>query len=89
MSKIKTQIGTSVTADFEESSWTFEMPEDFTMSAGKFAILPVDKYNDLIEALHEISKGEGAYNEDRLEHANNTIENMKSIANETLENHNS
>ena len=89
MSKIKTQIGTSVTADFEESTWTFEMPEDFTMSAGKFAILPVDKYNALIEALHEISKGEGAYNEDRLEHANNTIENMKSIAVKAIKSHKS
>ena len=87
MSKLKTQIGTSVTADFEESTWTFEMPEGFTMSAGQFAIMPVDKHSALIKGLHEISKGEGAYNEDRLEHANNTIENLKSIANETLENH--
>lgn len=89
MSIIKTQIGTSVAADFEESTWTFEMPEGFSMSAGTFAILPVDKYNALIEALEEISKGEGAYNEDKFEHANNTIENMKSIATETLKNHKS
>ena len=85
----KTQIGTSVAADFEENSWTFEMPEGFTMCAGQFAILPIDKYNALMEALKEISKGEGAYNEDKLEHANNTIENMKSIATEALKNHKS
>lgn len=89
MSITKTQIGTSITADFEENSWTFEMSEGFSMSAGQFAILPTNRYNALIEALEEISRGEGAYNEDRLEHANNTIENVKSIAIETLKNHKS
>lgn len=34
----------------------------------------------LKEALLEISKGEGAYDMDRLKHASNTIETMKQIA---------
>lgn len=35
---------------------------------------------DLLEALKEISKGEGAFSLDHLTHACNTIESMKSIA---------
>lgn len=38
----------------------------------------------LREALKEIQKGEGAYSTDQLEHAGNTIENMKNIAREAL-----
>ena len=37
-----------------------------------------------IEALIEIEKGEGRYSMDQLIHANNTIENMKSIARAAL-----
>lgn len=37
------------------------------------------------KALEEIRKGEGPYHLDPSEHANNTIENMKSIATEALE----
>ncbi len=44
-----------------------------------------DVNTDLLEALTEILKGEGAYDTDRFEHANNTIENMKSIAKEAIE----
>lgn len=40
--------------------------------------------NKLLEALKEISKGEGAFDVDQLEHASNCIENMKSIANEAI-----
>lgn len=40
--------------------------------------------NPLREALKEIAKGEGAYSHDQLEHATNTIRNMKEIANEAL-----
>lgn len=35
---------------------------------------------DLLEALEEIAQGMGAYNVDPLEHANNVIEEAKSIA---------
>ena len=39
---------------------------------------------ELLEALIEIAKGEGAFDFDRLIHANNTIENMKSIAQKAI-----
>ena len=35
---------------------------------------------DLLEALNEIAKGEGAYSRDPLTHAGNTITSMKNIA---------
>ena len=38
----------------------------------------------LLEALKEIAKGEGKYNRDPLQHAENTIENMKTIANKAI-----
>ena len=38
----------------------------------------------LMEALKEISKGEGAYDLDRAQHAWNTIVNMKNIAQQAL-----
>ena len=46
--KLKTQIGTSISADFGDSTWTFEMDNEFTMKAGTFAIVPIDEYNSLI-----------------------------------------
>ena len=39
---------------------------------------------ELLEALKEITKGEGRFDMDRLIHASNTIEDMKSIANEAI-----
>ena len=41
----------------------------------------------LVDALEEIQKGEGEFSLDHLTHANNTIENMKSIAKKALENY--
>ncbi len=43
------------------------------------------KKKRLIELLEEIIEGKGAYSLDRLEHASNTIKNMKSLAKEALE----
>jgi hypothetical protein len=37
-----------------------------------------------IEALKEIAKGEGRYDMDKLKHAENTIEDMKQIANDII-----
>lgn len=54
MSKLKTQFGTALTADFQENTWTFLMPDNFKVSAGEFAILPKDKYNELLVALSRI-----------------------------------
>lgn len=45
-----------------------------------------NSYDQLINALQEITKGEGAYNPDQLKHASNCIENMKSIAIKVLKN---
>lgn len=42
-------------------------------------------HDEMLEALTEISKGEGAYDMDKLKHASNTIENIKSIANNIIE----
>ena len=39
---------------------------------------------DLLAALREIAKGEGAFSLDPLTFANNTIENMKEIANTAI-----
>jgi len=35
---------------------------------------------DLLEALREIAKGEGRYSRDPLEHASNTVDDMKALA---------
>jgi len=42
------QFGKSAGADFEERTWTFEMPDNFEVVAGDFAIVPIDTYNKLI-----------------------------------------
>ena len=39
---------------------------------------------ELLEALMEIAKGEGAFSLDQFTFANNTIENMKDIANTAI-----
>ena len=44
----------------------------------------VEQNKQLAEALREIAKGEGAYSMDRLEHASNTIDNMKQLAEAAL-----
>ena len=60
MSILKTQFGTAVTADFEELTWTFEMPKEYEVSAGEFAIVPKEKYDKLIEMFNRILKIENA-----------------------------
>lgn len=51
MSKLKTQIGESLTADFEEQTWTFEMDENFNITSGEFAIIPKEDYDKLFQIL--------------------------------------
>jgi len=41
--------------------------------------------DEVVKLLKEIAKGEGAYSRDVLKHAENTIENMKLLANKALE----
>lgn len=54
MENITTQFGESLMADFEENTWTFELPEGFKVKAGSFAIVPEDQYEKLITALRGI-----------------------------------
>ena len=44
----------------------------------------VNTYPQLVEALKEIAKGEGRFSRDPLEHAANTIEDMKQLALQAL-----
>ena len=55
MSILKTQFGESLTADFQENTWTFEMPTDFKVFAGDFAIVPKENFLELVKALKGIS----------------------------------
>ena len=50
MKTIKTQFGTSISADFDEQTWTFKIPEDFSVSAGEFAIIDKATYEELIRS---------------------------------------
>lgn len=45
------QFGTSATGDFELSTWTFEMPEDFKIWAGEFVIIPKEDYIKLTKQI--------------------------------------
>ena len=54
MSKLKTQFADSLTSDFEENTWTFELDRDFSVSAGEFAIIPKDKFDRILKALSQI-----------------------------------
>lgn len=49
-----TQFGESLTGDFEEKTWTFEMPEDFTLKAGEFAIVPKAEYEAMVEFMNQL-----------------------------------
>ena len=55
MSKLKTQFGTAVTADFEENTWTFEMDKNFKVTAGKFAIVDKILYDQLIQSVEDLA----------------------------------
>ena len=46
--KMVPQLAVSNTADLEEHTWTFDMKEDFSVSAGEFVIIPKDIYEEII-----------------------------------------
>lgn len=49
---MKTQIGISATADFEENTWTFEMTESLmNVTAGKFAIVDLEDYENALQKI--------------------------------------
>ena len=49
-----------------------------------FIVRAVNAHEELVEALREIAKGAGPYSQDQLEHATNTIQAMKDLANEAI-----
>jgi hypothetical protein len=52
MSKpLPVQFGTADSADFEAMTWTFQMPEGYRVFAGPVAIVPIETYRELLEAL--------------------------------------
>lgn len=52
MSKLPLQRGTSQISDFDENTWTFEMPETFRVTAGRFVIIPEDKFEIFEKGLY-------------------------------------
>jgi hypothetical protein len=50
MKTVATQFGISTTADFEEMTWTFEMPENFKVWPGEFAIVDKPVYDELLQS---------------------------------------
>lgn len=59
--KLKTQLATSLTSDFQENTWTFELDKDFKVMAGDFAILPRESYEKLIIAMKGIVNSMSAH----------------------------
>jgi hypothetical protein len=55
---MNTQFGESLDADFQENTWTFEMPVPFSVCAGEFAIVPRAEYDALIERAKPSFNGE-------------------------------
>lgn len=53
MRTIKTQFGIAATADFEENTWTFEMPDKYEVCAGTFAIVDKPIYDEMLSALKD------------------------------------
>jgi len=44
MKTSKVQFGQAATADFEENTYTFEMDGEFEVRAGKYAIVPIETW---------------------------------------------
>jgi hypothetical protein len=62
---MRIQTGRSAEADFEEKTWTFEMPDGYSVCAGKFAIVPIDEYNKFNEGFLEYINKSGIPAKDR------------------------
>lgn len=50
----KIQKAKSLTGDFENNTWTFEMTDDYEISGGHFRIVPEKKYLEIISDLKGI-----------------------------------
>lgn len=51
-----TQIGQSITCDFQENTWTFEMPKKFAWTGGKFAIVPNEDFEEMKNDIVKLRK---------------------------------
>jgi hypothetical protein len=54
MKTVETQFGKSSSGDFEECSWTFQMPVSFRLWAGDFAIVDKILYDQLIKSVEDL-----------------------------------
>jgi hypothetical protein len=52
---IKTQLGISAAADFEALTWTFQMPEKYSVVAGEFAIVDKILYDQLMQTVEDLA----------------------------------
>ena len=50
-----TQFGIAQTADFEERTWTFLMPEGFYVASGEFAIVPKSTWVQILKEFAELT----------------------------------
>ena len=53
MYTLKTQIGKSHSADFEDRTWTFLMPEGFHVAVGEFVIVDKPVWDEIQIKLKE------------------------------------
>lgn len=51
---IHTQFGISATADFEENTWTFVMPNKYAVCAGEFALVDKELYDALMKSISDL-----------------------------------
>jgi hypothetical protein len=52
---IHTQFGVSATADFEKNTWTFEMPNKYSVFAGEFALVDKTLYDQLMQSVEDLA----------------------------------
>jgi len=52
----KVQFGEALTSDFEDNTFTFEMEKDFTVYAGRYAIIPIELYEEIRNDLVKLSE---------------------------------
>lgn len=73
MITIETQIGIAHSADFQESTWTFLMPENYRVVSGQFAIVDRKVYDEMMIALKVMRNYFGEHDMTAAEHKNFSI----------------
>lgn len=61
MLKLKIQLGISANVDFLKNTWTFQMDQDFKSESGEFAIIPKEKFKNLLSATKSIRNSMNAH----------------------------